>query len=359
MWLCWMPVTEAGTLAHHIMDAQEKNDNLNLALAVGNILEQKGIPVIYTRTSDVYQTPFEKAEMANRSDADFFVSFHRNAMPVPGTASGIESLVYENTGAAAVLARNINEELKGAGFADLGVIERPGLVVLKRTRMPAVLVEAGFIDNEADNRLFDQNFTAIAQAIADGIQKALEEEEAMKPEYYQIQTGAYRNQELATQQLTQLKSQGFPAFLVYEDGLYKVRVGAFLNLDHAVAMEKKLREYGYSTVMVKKGSGVITRILCQLRDPCNPHINVGNLIPGAEIHHTCLGQPENGLEFSTRRRQLQDRRSHQRRLLGLQCRQKRWHPTAPAAAALCLRRNQESDHNLARRQECRRSALQC
>ena len=225
---------------------QEKNDNLNLALAVGNILEQKGIPVIYTRTSDVYQTPFEKAEMANRSDADFFVSFHRNAMPVPGTASGIESLVYENTGAAAVLAGNINEELKKAGFADL--------VVLKRTRMPAVLVEAGFIDNEADNRLFDQNFTAIAQAIADGIQKALKEEEAMKPEYYQIQTGAYQNQELATQQLIQLKSQGFPAFLVYEDGLYKVRVGAFLNLDHAVAMEKKLREYGYSTVMVKKAA---------------------------------------------------------------------------------------------------------
>ena len=54
---------------------QEKNDNLNLALAVGNILEQKGIPVIYTRTSDVYQTPFEKAEMANRSDADFLFHF--------------------------------------------------------------------------------------------------------------------------------------------------------------------------------------------------------------------------------------------------------------------------------------------
>lgn len=51
---------------------QEKNDNLNLALAVGNILEQKGIPVIYTRTSDVYQTPFEKAEMANRSGCGFF-----------------------------------------------------------------------------------------------------------------------------------------------------------------------------------------------------------------------------------------------------------------------------------------------
>ena len=233
---------------------RESDDNLRLAMAVGNLLQKAGYEVVYTRTSDIYHTPFEKAQIANHSGGDIFVSFHRNSVEEPNTSTGVETLVYRDTGLPGVLARNINEELKGAGFADLGVIERPGLVVLKRTWMPAVLVEAGFIDNEADNRLFDQNFTAIAQAIADGIQKALEEEEAMKPEYYQIQTGAYRNQELATQQLTQLKSQGFPAFLVYEDGLYKVRVGAFLNLDHAVAMEKKLREYGYSTVMVKKAA---------------------------------------------------------------------------------------------------------
>lgn len=233
---------------------REKTDNLNLALAVGNILEKKGIPVIYTRTSDVYQTPFEKAEIANRSNADYFISFHRNAMPVPGTASGIESLVYENNGAAEILARNINEQLKDTGFADLGIIERPGLVVLRKTRMPAVLVETGFIDNEADNRFFDQNFTAIAQAIADGIAAALKEEETMQPEYYQIQTGAYQNQELASQQLAQLRSQGFPAFLVYEDGFYKVRVGAFLNLDYAVNMEQRLRDYGYNTVMVREAA---------------------------------------------------------------------------------------------------------
>ncbi len=36
------------------------------------------------------------------------------------------------------------------GFANLGIIERPGLVVLRRTEMPAVLVEVGFIDNEAE-----------------------------------------------------------------------------------------------------------------------------------------------------------------------------------------------------------------
>ena len=49
----------------------------------------------------------------------------------------------------------------------------------------------------------------------------------------------------------QLKMQGFPGFLVYEDGLYKVRAGAFLSLDNAVNMEQRLRQYGYSTVMIQ------------------------------------------------------------------------------------------------------------
>ena len=231
---------------------QEKNDNLNLALAVGNILSRAGVDVMYTRTTDIYQTPFEKAEIGNRSGADYFVSIHRNAMPIPNTASGAETLVYESSGVPGLMAENINEQLANVGFANLGVIERPGLVVLRRTQMPAVLVEAGFIDNEADNRFFDQNFEAIAQAIADGILQTMKEEETAFPEYYQIQTGAYSNQNLAAQQLSQLQSQGFPAFIVYDNGLYKVRVGAFLNMDYAAAMERQLRDYGYNTFMVKE-----------------------------------------------------------------------------------------------------------
>lgn len=231
---------------------QEKNDALNLTLAVGNLLSQAGIHVLYTRVDDTYQTPFEKADIANRSGADYFVSIHRNAMPVPNTASGAETLVYENSGVPALMAKNINAALEQAGFANLGVIERPGLIVLRRTQMPAVLVEAGFIDNEADNRFFDQNFEAIAQAIARGIYETIQEEEKAVSQYYQVQTGAYQNRSLAEQQLTQLRSQGFPAFLVYDNGYYKVRVGAFLNMDYAVQMEQRLREYGYNTVMVRE-----------------------------------------------------------------------------------------------------------
>lgn len=229
---------------------QEKNDTLRLALAVGQILSGEGMDVGYTRVTDVYQTPFEKAQIANNAEADYFISLHRNAMPIPGSASGTETLVYKNNGVAAILANNINEALLQTGFDNRGTIERPGLIVLRRTQMPAALVEVGFIDNEIDNRFFDQNFNEIASAIAQGIIRTVEEEERVM--YYQVQVGAYRDRNIAQAQLDQLLEQGFPAFMVYEDGLYKVRVGAFLDLDNAVRMEQTLRSYGYSTVMVRE-----------------------------------------------------------------------------------------------------------
>ena len=69
---------------------KEKDDNLALTLAVGKLLEQAGIPVEYTRTQDIYQSPYEKADIANASDADFFLSIHRNAADDPGTGSGVD-----------------------------------------------------------------------------------------------------------------------------------------------------------------------------------------------------------------------------------------------------------------------------
>ncbi len=232
---------------------QEKNDTLRLALAVGNILADHGVDVVYTRVTDIYQTPMEKAGIANRSGADYFLSIHRNAMPVPGSASGVETLVYENQGVPALMAENINRQLEQAGFKNLGVNERPGLIVLRRTQMPAVLVEAGFLDNRNDNRFFDQNFGAIANAIAQGVLETMEAEEK-GPEYYQVQLASYKEREYAQNLLRQLEQQGFPAFLVADDGLYKVRVGAYLNLDNAARMEQTLRSYGYNTYLVKEAA---------------------------------------------------------------------------------------------------------
>lgn len=232
------------------MGRQEKDDALRLALAVGNILEQNGINVVYTRVNDVFDSPIEKVRMANRSGADYFISIHRNAMPIPGSGSGQEVLVYEDEGVPALLAENISRNLTEAGFADLGVKERPGLIVLRRTQMPAVLVEAGFIDNPADNQLFDNNFLNIAQAIADGVLETIRQQEMERPEYYQVQVGAYRDRVPAERLRNELAARGLPAFLLYGDGYYKVRVGAFLNMDNAANMERILRNMGYQTLLV-------------------------------------------------------------------------------------------------------------
>lgn len=152
---------------------QEKDDTLALTLAIGAILEENGVDVYYTRTTDVYESPYQKAVEGNEAGADYFVSIHRNSSPYPNQYSGVESLVYNRYGAAAQMAYNINARLEQVGFINQGVNERQNLVVLQRTQMPAVLVEVGFINTDADNILFDERFQEIAQAIADGILQTL------------------------------------------------------------------------------------------------------------------------------------------------------------------------------------------
>jgi N-acetylmuramoyl-L-alanine amidase len=148
---------------------QEKDDVLALTLAIGNILEDNGVNVYYTRTTDIYESPLQKAQEGNAAGADYFVSIHRNSSPYPNQYTGVETLVYNRYGEAARLAKNINAQLVKVGYEDQGVNERTNLVVLKKTYMPAVLVEVGFINTDADNALFDSKFNETARAIADGI----------------------------------------------------------------------------------------------------------------------------------------------------------------------------------------------
>ncbi|MDE7351481.1 MAG: N-acetylmuramoyl-L-alanine amidase [Acetatifactor sp.] len=156
------------------MGRQEKDDVLALSLAVGQILEDNGVQVYYTRTTDIYESPTQKALEGNAAGADYFVSIHRNSSPYPNQYTGIETLVYNRYGEAARLARNINARLEQIGFVDQGVNERTDLVVLNRTDMPAVLVEVGFINTDADNQLLDERFYDVAQAIADGILQTIQ-----------------------------------------------------------------------------------------------------------------------------------------------------------------------------------------
>ena len=229
---------------------QEKDDALALVLAIGPILQNNGIDVLYTRTTDVYQTPLQKAELANEADVDYFVSIHRNSFPEDNVVSGVESLVYDLSGVKYEMAQNINAQLETVGFVNLGVKARPNLIVLRRTKMPAVLVEAGFINSNTDNMLFDANFQAIAQAIADGIIETI----AVQPETletrYSVQVGAFRNRNYAEDLQEELMEMDFPARIERGDGYFRVRVGDFRTIDEASRLEQRLKRAGYQTVIV-------------------------------------------------------------------------------------------------------------
>ena len=237
---------------------REKDDTLRLTLAVGEILQENGIEVLYTRTTDVYLSPYERAVEANQAGVDFFLSIHRNSYPTDNEVMGVESLIYDLSGLKYQMAQEINEQLETVGFVDLGVKARPNLVVLKRTRMPAVLVEAGFINSDTDNELFDSNLQDIAQAIATGVLDTLENAGVLKePETpveqtkYRIQVGLFRNRNNAARQQETLEDRGFPAYIDQWKQYYRVISGEYDMLDEAVAAQRRLKRAGFETLIIQ------------------------------------------------------------------------------------------------------------
>lgn len=106
---------------------------------------------------------------ANSWGADCFVSLHTNASSVT-TASGSECFVYSFESPAYALADNIAFWLNAqTGLRNRGVFARPSLYVLRRTAMPAVLVELGFITNPYDVELMRSSPEIFAAGVADGI----------------------------------------------------------------------------------------------------------------------------------------------------------------------------------------------
>lgn len=162
-------------------DRLEKNDNLRMALAVRDKLENAGserLTVLLTRADDAALELQQRVDLANENGATLFVSLHRNS----GGGKGVEvwtSSLKEK--AECRLAQYIMDALEQAGVQKVrgvkhGTAGNPAVsyTVVGRTEMPACLVELGFIDNDEDNALLDRHCDAYAQAIADGILRMVE-----------------------------------------------------------------------------------------------------------------------------------------------------------------------------------------
>ncbi|MBR6675972.1 MAG: N-acetylmuramoyl-L-alanine amidase [Clostridia bacterium] len=106
---------------------------------------------------------------ANAWGADLFVSLHANASSLE-SAEGSEAYVFRRGGVAEALAEDILRELSfSTGIGSRGVFVRPTLYVLRRTQMPATLIELGFITNPAEAALMANEPFLYASGVANGI----------------------------------------------------------------------------------------------------------------------------------------------------------------------------------------------
>ena len=110
-----------------------------------------------------------RVDQANAFDADAFISLHLNASNIT-SASGSEAFVFKLGSQAEKLASDILLRLTEAtGYADRGVFARPTLYVLRKTKMPATLVELGYISNPDEARFINDNPRLYAEGIYNGI----------------------------------------------------------------------------------------------------------------------------------------------------------------------------------------------
>ena len=203
--------------------SKEKNINLAVALRFGKYVEQNlpEVRVIYTRKTDVFIPLNERANIANRANADLFISVHTNALPAGKVARGFETytlgmhrakdnldvamrensvismekdyqqryqgfdprssesyIIFEfiqgkNMERSVELARMIQRGVcDGANRPDKGV-HQAGFLVLRETSMPGCLIELGFITTPDEERLLndDSRVDDIARGIYEAFAK--------------------------------------------------------------------------------------------------------------------------------------------------------------------------------------------
>lgn len=163
-------------------NTREKDVNLNVSLKLNDGLKDLGYSTIMTRDNDTFIELKERAAIANRNQADLFISIHSNSIANPNI-SGVQVLYHSKDKAKVkkeetlALAKIIMEELvNGTGAQDKGLIPRENTVVIRDTAMPSVLIELGFLTNREEARLLNDDTyqNLLVDSIIKGIEKYLQ-----------------------------------------------------------------------------------------------------------------------------------------------------------------------------------------
>jgi N-acetylmuramoyl-L-alanine amidase len=147
----------------------EKAMTLDVALRLKPLLERAGYKVIMTRSTDVFVPLGNRVAIANSYPNAIFVCIHFNSATRSG-ANGIETYFYSTE--SAPLAASIHSSVVGGAPSENRGVRRRGYFVLRRTTVPAVLVECGFLTNPTEAQYAQDNTyrQKLAQEIARGIQ---------------------------------------------------------------------------------------------------------------------------------------------------------------------------------------------
>jgi N-acetylmuramoyl-L-alanine amidase len=147
----------------------EKPYTLEVGLRLADVLRANGFHVVLTRTDDYFIGLRQRCDIANAQQNAVFVSVHFNGAPRTA-ADGVETYYY--TSQSAALAAAVHRRLlQASGLPDRHV-RRRGFFVIRNTRIPAILVEPGFLSNpQSADRIANSAAyrLQLAQAIARGI----------------------------------------------------------------------------------------------------------------------------------------------------------------------------------------------
>ncbi|MCL4516746.1 MAG: N-acetylmuramoyl-L-alanine amidase [Firmicutes bacterium] len=179
--------------------AMEKEITLDIAKKIQAILQQRGATVVMTRTDDSFVPLDARADQANAARTEVFVSVHTNSFRRDST-NGVETYYYGGRRESFRLAQEIQRfMLEASGLADRWVKATRDLVVVRDTKMPAVLAEVAFISNPEEEKLLqDPSFRQkAALAIANGLEAYFAEKPAANAGGVEGKTGEALTREVA------------------------------------------------------------------------------------------------------------------------------------------------------------------
>ncbi len=214
-------------------------------------------------TTGKKDTPlYKRPTVANDWGADFYLSIHHNAGIKRGTGGGIVAYVHTSCSAESLLWQKAlyDAAIKATGLKGNRAtpLAKKALYEVRKTNMPAVLMECGFMDSATDVPIIltedfaDKCAGAFADVIIEraGLKKKAVAPTPAETVMYRVQVGSYAKKSNATAMLAKLEKKGFDGYVktatVNGETRYRVQVGAYAKKSNATAMLAKLKSAGFA-----------------------------------------------------------------------------------------------------------------